>query len=81
MKNTNSCATNDSLTKDPKQQGFGGQVWGQHSGGNKMWTTDFGFAYARTGSGDKSGGNIRGATRCELPILGPGTYELVLEDL
>ena len=33
--NTNS-KKHDTLTKDPKQQGSGGQVWGQHSGGNKI---------------------------------------------
>ena len=35
-KKTHDFIKNDTLTKDPKQQGFGWQIWGQHSGGNKI---------------------------------------------
>ena len=77
--------THYTLTKDPKQLFFWERFGGlQVRGATRLRTTDFGSAGARTSSG---GYKIRGATRFgglqdyEPPILGPATYELVLEAL
>ena len=73
------------LTKGPKQQGFGATFGGlQVRGATRLPTTEFGAGDARTSSG---GYKIRRTTRFgglqdyALRILSPGMPELVLEKL